>query len=101
MKRESKLIFISISLVLILSLSFVSAGWFSDLFKKKEITGQVIENQQPTEFATFGHYSSFTDIEKNVKGLFIKYLVRSLASAIDRQEIVVLSKKTGKPLNRP
>ena len=53
------------------------------------------DDEIPTEFAEFGHYSSWTDIKANVKGLFIKYLMRCLTSAIKREKIAIVS-KTGK-----
>ena len=48
MRKEAKLIFISVSLILILSMSFVSASWFTDFFNKlfggeAEITGRPVE----------------------------------------------------------
>ncbi len=45
MRKEAKLILISVSLILILSISFVSAGFFSDLWRK--ITGQTTTEPTP------------------------------------------------------
>lgn len=56
-------------------------------------------NNMPTDFATFAHYSSWEDIENNVKGVFMKYLMRALVSTIDeRENVTIVSAKTGKPL---
>ena len=53
----------------------------------------------PTEFAKFAHYSSWEDLENNIKGVFVKILLRSLVSTIDEREgIIIVSQKTGKPL---
>lgn len=54
------------------------------------------QNDEPNEFSIFGHYSSFTDIKNNIKGLFSKYLWRVLISKERMGDIVVLSKR-GKP----
>lgn len=57
------------------------------------------KNNMPTDFATFAHYSSWEDIENNVKGVFMKYLMRALVSTIDeRENVTIVSAKTGKPL---
>jgi len=56
-------------------------------------------DEAPTEFAEFGHYSSWTDIKKGVKGLFIKYLIRGLSSAIKKEKIALVG-KSGKRLKR-
>lgn len=65
-----------------------------------DFEGTEFKGENPTEFATFGHYSSWEDITKNVKGLFIKYLMRALSSGIEKKEIAVISPKTGKRLKR-
>ena len=65
-----------------------------------DFEGTPFANEQPTEFATFGHFSSWTDITKNVKGLFNKFLFRALTSSIKSEEMFVVSAKTGKPLQR-
>lgn len=52
----------------------------------------------PTEFATFAHYSSWEDIENDIKGVFMKYLMRALVSTCDeRENVLIVSEKTGKP----
>lgn len=57
------------------------------------------KNNIPTDFATFAHYSSWEDIENDVKGVFMKYLMRALVSTIDeRENVTIVSAKTGKPL---
>lgn len=57
------------------------------------------KNNVPTDFATFAHYSSWEDIENDVKGVFMKYLMRALVSTIDeRENVTIVSAKTGKPL---
>lgn len=58
-----------------------------------DFEGTEFASDEPTEFATFGHFSSWTDITKNVKGLFVKYLFRSLVGAIDTQEFEVVTSK--------
>lgn len=57
------------------------------------------KNNVPTEFSKFAHYSSWEDIENDVKGVFMKYLMRALVSTIDeRENVIIVSQKTGKPL---
>lgn len=53
------------------------------------------ENDAPTPFATFAHYSSWQDIENNIKGVFIKYLMRALIGEIDTRDVVLVT-KTGR-----
>jgi len=65
-----------------------------------DFEGTEFSNNEPTEFATFGHSSSWTDIQKGIKGLFIKYLVRAITSSIQRGEVAIVGKK-GKRLQRP
>jgi len=64
-----------------------------------DFEGTEFADQTPTEFATFGHYSSWEDITKNVKGLFIKYLMRALSSGIKKDKIAIVG-KSGKRLKR-
>lgn len=55
-------------------------------------------NGEPTEFATFAHYSSWEDLGHNIKGAFRQKLVRALTSTVDeRENVVIVSEKTGKP----
>lgn len=68
-------------------------------FIQIDFEGTPYENDEPTEFATFGHYSSWSDIKKNVKGLFIKYLIRALTSSIKTGEMVIIGKR-GNALKR-
>lgn len=56
------------------------------------------ENGHPTEFATFAHYSSWEDLENNVKGLFIKYLLRAIAHCNKTEGTIEVSPKTGRPV---
>lgn len=51
---------------------------------------------QPTEFATFAHYSSWEDMEQGVKGLFVKILLRAIAHSVRDYSAVEVSAKTGK-----
>jgi hypothetical protein len=56
-------------------------------------------NNEPSDFATFSHYSSWEDIEHDVKGAFMKLLLRALTSTVDeRENVIIVSAKTGKPL---
>ena len=64
-----------------------------------DFEGTQFVKDNPTEFATFGHYSSWEDITKNVKGLFIKYLMRALSSGIKKDKIALVG-KSGKRLKR-
>lgn len=68
-------------------------------FIQLDFEGTPFEDSSPTEFATFGHYSSWEDITKNVKGLFIKYLMRALSSGIKKDKIAIVG-KSGKRLKR-
>jgi len=56
------------------------------------------KNGVPTEFATFSHYSSWTDMKSGIKGAFAKFLLRALVSSKEKlidNNIAVLT-PTGK-----
>lgn len=62
-----------------------------------DFEGTEFINGKPTEFSTFGHYSSWTDVKAGIKGFANKYLLRALVSGIYKiPNCVVLSKKTKK-----
>lgn len=64
-----------------------------------DFEGTEFENGKPTLFSSFGHYSSWTDVKAGIKGFANKYLLRALASGINKiPNCVVLSKKTKKPV---
>ena len=67
-------------------------------FIQIDFEGTPYEGNEPTEFATFGHYSSWTDIENGIKGLFIKYLMRSISAGIKKEKVQLVSMKTRKPV---
>lgn len=48
------------------------------------------EKGQPSEFVKFARSSDWTDVKGGVKGVFHKYLLRSLASVLSKQKDVVL-----------
>lgn len=54
------------------------------------------ENNEPSEFATFAHYSSWTDMKANVKGAFSKLLMRSLVREKEKLGDVAVLTPTGK-----
>lgn len=54
------------------------------------------KNGKPTEFATFAHYSSWEDLQNNVKGLFVKLLLRAIGHCIRDDDTVLVSQKTGR-----
>lgn len=51
---------------------------------------------KPTEFATFAHYSSWEDLQNNVKGLFVKLLLRAIGHCVHDDDTVLVSQKTGR-----
>ncbi|MBU1252523.1 MAG: hypothetical protein KJ905_03705, partial [Nanoarchaeota archaeon] len=54
--KRGRLILISLSLIFLLSISFVSAGWFSDFFGK--ITGRVVDSPKQGDFNSDGCVNS-------------------------------------------
>jgi len=54
------------------------------------------ETGEPTEFSLFAHYSSWKDIQEGVKGLFSKYLYRSIFSNIEKISNYVILTDSGK-----
>lgn len=58
------------------------------------------ENGRPEEFSKFGHSSSWNDIKIGIKGVFHKYILRSLASIVSTRQNVVLLTPTS-PLSPP
>jgi len=55
-----------------------------------DFEGVEYDKGKPTEFAKFSHSSSWDDVKSGVKGVFHKYILRSLASAASVQENVVI-----------
>lgn len=55
------------------------------------------ENGRPTEFSSFAHYSSWQDITLNIKGLFVKLLLRAISHCTFEEDAIEVSAKTGKP----
>ena len=55
---------------------------------------------KPEEFSKFGHSSSWEDVKSNVKGVFHKYILRSLATGASTRNDVVLLTPTS-PLSPP
>lgn len=58
------------------------------------------EKGRPSEFAKFGHSSPWGDTKASIKGLFHKYMLRSLATVVSTQKDAVLLTKTS-PLEPP
>ena len=59
------------------------------------------KNGYPTEFALFSRSSSFKDIKKGIKGVFSKFLLRSIAGTKDViTDFVLLTPKTNKPVKK-
>lgn len=56
------------------------------------------EDNSPSKFATFAHASPWNDLQKNIKGVFVKYLFRCLASKDTLKNAKVLT-KNGKVSN--
>lgn len=54
------------------------------------------ENDIPTEFSIFAHYSSWKDISEGIKGVFVKYLYRSLFTNLEKISNYVIQTDTGK-----
>ena len=54
------------------------------------------EDGEPTEFSTYAHYSSWEDVQSQVKGAFSKLLMRSLTSNKERLGDVAVVTPTGK-----
>ena len=55
------------------------------------------EDGRPTEFSSFAHYSSWQDITLNIKGLFVKLLLRAISHCSFEEDSIEVSAKTGKP----
>lgn len=55
------------------------------------------EGTRPSPFATFAHYSSWEDLENNIKGVFMKYLMRALVDCLDMRKDVTLVTSHGRP----
>lgn len=55
-----------------------------------DFVGVIFEKDKPGEFAQFAHSSEWTDIKSGVKGVFHKYLLRSIAGIFSRIENAVL-----------
>lgn len=53
------------------------------------------EDGKPSEFSKFAHYSSWKDIQSNIKGAFVKLLLRALIGREKLGNIAVIT-KTGK-----
>jgi hypothetical protein len=56
------------------------------------------EKGEPTNFSIFSHSSSWEDIKKNIKGVFVKLLLRALIGREKLGDIAVIT-KTGKISN--
>lgn len=67
-------------------------------FVQVDFEGVKFKDYLPTEFSTFGYYSSWTDIKAGVKGLAVKYLLRCMTNGLRREEIQLISDKTQKPI---
>ena len=57
------------------------------------------EGTKPSPFATFAHYSSWEDLEGNIKGVFMKYLMRALVDCLDFRNNVTLVTPKGRAQN--
>lgn len=57
------------------------------------------ENNQPNEFSLFSHYSSWSDMKEGIKGVFVKYLYRSIFHNLEKIQNYVIITKTGKVSN--
>lgn len=70
---------------------------FPGLFKSVQLDFEPTfwEKGSPTEFSTFGHYSSWEDIKSSIKGVFIKYLLRILVG-MEKLGKIAVQTKTGK-----
>jgi len=65
------------------------------LFIQVDFESSDYEGNRPTEFAKFSHSSSWEDINAGLKGVFHKYIIRSLADILSKMEdVVVLQKKS-------
>lgn len=61
-----------------------------------DFEGVEYKDDEPSEFSSFSHYSSWTDVKVGIKGFANKYLLRSLAAGLSKAEVIILSSKTGK-----
>ena len=60
------------------------------------------DNSKPTEWSSMSHYSSWEDIQNNVKGAFSKILIKSAFHEVsDKRNAQFYSAKTGKPVKAP
>lgn len=55
------------------------------------------EGNKPSEFAKFGHSSSFEDAKKSIKAAFHKLLLRALVGAISENPNIVVATKASTP----
>lgn len=60
------------------------------IFIQVDFEGVEYDKGKPDEFAKFGHSSSWEDVKAGVKGVFHKYLLRSLAGGASQRDDVVL-----------
>jgi len=80
--------------------SYVQKGSDQPVFVQIDFEGVKYIGGKPEEFSKFGHSSSWEDVKLNIKGVFHKYILRSLASgASGRSDIVLLTPMS--PLSPP
>ena len=65
------------------------------------------DNDRPNDWVNIAHYSSWEDIENNIKGAFVKILIRATIDTISERPDLLepsirwTSAKTGKPVKNP
>ncbi len=76
---------------------------FSGLFQNIQFDFEptFFESDVPSEFSTYAHYSSWTDMKNNVKGVFSKFIMRALVSSTERLKDIAVMTKTGKISKSP
>lgn len=74
--------------------SYVHGKSTRPIFVQIDFEAVEYEGGRPNEFAKFGHSSSWDDIKANVKGVFHKYLMRSLTQFSEVNDVVVITGKS-------
>lgn len=69
--------------------------WKTDFGQTVQIDFELVEyiNGKPTPWSTFSHSSAWNDLELGIKGVFSKYLLRSLTAKSSKDIILLKGKK--------
>lgn len=62
-----------------------------------DFEGLPFEGGKPTEFAKFGHSSSFEDAKKNIKAVHHKYLLRAIVASLSEAPDIVVATPASTP----